>query len=205
MRARNSPGDGQQEVLIVEKPEAIRLLFSERGQRILKLITDDELSISDIARSLGINPGSVHYHLKELEKHGLARQVRHEVRGGIVRKFYRSVARRMCLESPDLADALPLDFDLAGESARQVIRSLERLGFQVSDDRRAEAGELLLQFDRRIKELFDEVRHPDPAAAGVDGATARYACVFLVHMRALNDPEMGRICGQFSRVFSQVG
>ena len=203
MRARNSPGDGQQEVLIVEKPEAIRLLYSEKGQRILKLITDDELSISDIARALGINPGSVHYHLKELEKYGLARQVRHEVRGGIVRKFYRSVARRTCLESPDLADALRPGFDLSGESARQVVGSLGCLGFHVSDDRRAEARELLLRFDRRIKELFDEVRHPGPDAAGVDGATARYACLFLVNMRALNDPELGRICGQFSRVFSR--
>jgi hypothetical protein len=32
----------------------------------------------------------------------------------------------------------------------------------------------------------------------------RFASLFIVHMRALNDPEMGRVGSQFSQLFFQV-
>jgi DNA-binding transcriptional ArsR family regulator len=204
MHVRNKAGDGLQEILVIEKPEAIRLLFSEKHNRILKKLAEQELSISDIARSLGMNPGSVHYHLKELEKHGLVRQTRDEIKGGIVKKFYRSAAKRICLESPDFNDELHLDVDLTGELNEKLIRTIEHLGYATSDEDKAEAKEMLIRYGKRIKELLRAAHNPELDVAGTDGMLIRYAAMFIVQMRAMHDPELGRINSQFSRLFFQV-
>lgn len=204
MQPQNNPADSRQDVLIVENPEAIRLLFSEKHSRILRQLTESELSISDIARSLGINPGSAHYHLKELEKQGLVRQVRQEIKGGIVKKYYRSTARRICLESPDFDDALHLDIDLSGEPAGRLIRAMEPLGYSVAEENYAEAREVLFRYDRRMKEICKDVYRYDFDDAGVDGTAARQACMFLVNMRVINDPELASINTIFSKLFSRI-
>lgn len=204
MQAGNKHNDAQRDMLIVEKPEAIRLLFSEKHNRVLKKITERELSISDIARSLNINPGSVHYHLKELEKQGLARQVRQEIKGGIVKKYYRSAAKHFCLESPDFDADMRLKMDLAGDFIEKLIHTIGLMGYTVSDENRAEAIEMLTRYDRRIKELFRELLNPDVDAAVREKMIAVNACQFLINMRVEDDPELRRISSQFSKLFLQV-
>lgn len=204
MQAGNKYSDAQRDMLIVQKPEAIRLLFSEKHNRVLKKITETELSISDIARSLGINPGSAHYHLKDLEKHGLARQVRQEIKGGIVKKYYRSVARHFCLESPDFEAARRLDDGTTGGFGEQLVRAIELMGYAITDENRAEAVEMMGRYDRRIKELFREMLSPEADAAFQNKMIVVNACQFLIHMRTADDPELGRLASQFSRLFLRV-
>lgn len=96
-----SANEGQKDIFIVEKPSDIQLIFSEKHNMILRLVMESELTISDIARKLGLNPGLVHYYLKELEKHGLVKQVREEIKGGLIKKYYRSIAKHIVLNSPD--------------------------------------------------------------------------------------------------------
>jgi DNA-binding transcriptional ArsR family regulator len=195
---------GQQDMLVLEKPEAIRLMFSEKHNRILKKLAEKELSISDIARSMDINPGSVHYHLKELEKQGLVRQVRQEIKGGIVKKYYRSTAKRICLESPDFDDSMRLDIDLADEFYEKLLGTLGQMGYAASDKDRDEARDAVIRYDKRIKELLKEVHNREMDVPGKDGLLIQYAGLFIVHMRAPHDPELGRISSQFSRLFFQV-
>jgi DNA-binding transcriptional ArsR family regulator len=204
MQPRDKSGDSQQDILVIENPEAIRLIFSEKHNKILRKLAEKELSISDIARSMDINPGSVHYHLKELEKQGLVRQVRQEIKGGIVKKYYRSSAKRICLESPDFDDAMHLNIDLADEFFEKLMGMLEQLGYVAAEKDRGEAKEALIRYDKRTKELLREVHNPEMDLAGTDGMIIRYACLFIVHMQALHDPELGRISSQFSRLFLKV-
>jgi DNA-binding MarR family transcriptional regulator len=204
MNLRNQSGDSQQDILIIEKPEAIRLIFSEKHNKILKKLAEQELSISDIARSMEINPGSVHYHLKELEKQGLVRQVRQEIKGGIVKKYYRSAAKRICLGSPDFDDAMHLNIDPADAFYEKLIGTLEEMGYVASHENRDEAKEALIRYDKRTKEILREVHNPELDLAGRDGMIVRYACLLIVHMRAQQDPELGRISSQFSQLFFQL-
>lgn len=204
MQVRNKPGDGQLEIMVIGKPEAIRLIFSEKHNRILKRLAEKELSISDIARSLDYNPGSVHYHLKELEKQGLVRQVRQEIKGGIVKKYYRSVARHICLESPDFNDALRFDVDLVGEHNEKLIHAIERIGYTIPEENMEEAIEVLIRYDRRIKELMREMINTEANISDEDGMISFHACQFVINMRTIDDPELSGISRQFSRLFLQV-
>ncbi len=204
MDVRDKYGDSPQDLVVVREPGAIRLLFSEKHNKILRKLAEEELSISDIARSLDFNPGSVHYHLKELERQGLVRQVRQEIKGGIVKKYYRSAAWRICLESPDFDDPMFMSLGLPGDLNENVLYSLKRLGYDVPDERLADAMDVLARFDRRIRELLKEMQALQHDTVGPDEMSVRYACHFLIHMQALRDPELGQVCSQFSKVFRKT-
>ncbi len=204
MPAKDKPDIAIPDILVVDHPEDLRLIFSEKHNRILKLIMENELSISDIARALNVNPGSVHYHLKELEKHGLVRQVREEVKGGIVKKYYRSAAKRILLDSPDFN--LRGDMDItAKDNIERLIKSIEYLGYHISPEKKEDAEELLSRYDKRIKGILLEMQNSGLENVEDNGFILRNAYDLILNIKAKEDPEMARIYGEFEKVFSKYG
>ena len=192
--------DKMLDMLVVEKLQDIKLICSEKHNKILKLVVDRELSISDIARALSMNPGSVHYHLKELERHGLVKQVRQEIKGGIVKKYYRSSAKRILLDSPNfnLVDS----FTLSGrDQIDRLIRSIEFLGYQLPPENLEDAEELLSRFDKRLKEMLVEMQNTGLDNIETDGFVLQNAYHLILNIRAKDDPEMGRIYREFEKLF----
>ena len=189
-----------EDILIVDKPDDIRLIMSEKHNRILKLVTDRELSISEIAKALGMNPGSIYYRLKELEEHGLIRQVREEIKGGIVKKYYRAAAKRIVLESPRFGSrdgpALP-----PADFLQRLIRSLEGLGYHLPPENREDADDLLLRYDRRMKALMVELNRSGLEEVEDDGFILNTAFGLILGLKVRNDPEMGRLYAEFEKLF----
>lgn len=204
MFAKKKPDDGIPEQLVVEKPQVIRLIFSEKHNVILKQITPREMSISEIARALEFNPGSVHYYLKELEKHGLARQVRQEIKGGVVKKYYRAAARRIVLASPDFEDPVFKQLTSSDELAEQLVRAIEDQGYQVPEVDREDAKDLVLRYDRLIKEIVKEIQNREIYKEDSAGLPHNLAHHLMIHIRALEDPELGRIYSQFCKLFLRL-
>jgi DNA-binding transcriptional ArsR family regulator len=192
--------DKMLDMLVVEKLQDIKLICSEKHNKILKLVVDRELSISDIARALSMNPGSVHYHLKELERHGLVKQVRQEIKGGIVKKYYRSSAKRILLDSPNFN--LEDSFTLSGkDQIERLIRSIEFLGYQLPPENLEDAEELLSRFDKRLKEMLVEMQNTGLDNVETDGYVLQNAYHLILNIRAKDDPEMGRIYREFEKLF----
>jgi len=201
MSAKGMHDDTLQDILIIENPQDIRLLFSEKHNAILKLVTEREMSISDIARSLNINPGSVHYHLKELEKHKLVRQVRDEIKGGIIKKYYRSAAKRILFDSPDFNRISRSNAPMSDEYIARLIRSIEYLGFHLPDENSDDAKDLLVRYDKRIKEIFDHIE--SKRQLNVENGEPKFPELFpiILHIKAMDDPELGRIYREFDKLF----
>jgi DNA-binding transcriptional ArsR family regulator len=194
------PDNMMLDMLVVEKLQDIKMICSEKHNKILKLVVDREMSISDIARSLNMNPGSVHYHLKDLERHGLVKQVRQEIKGGIVKKYYRSAAKRILLDSPNFN--LEDSFNLSGrENIERLIRSIEFLGYQLPPDNLEDAEELLARFDKRLKEMLVEMQNTGLDNIETDGFVLQNAYHLILNIRAKDDPEMGRIYREFEKLF----
>jgi DNA-binding transcriptional ArsR family regulator len=188
------------DMLVVEKLQDIKLICSEKHNKILKLVVDREMSISDIARALNMNPGSVHYHLKELERHGLVKQVRQEIKGGIVKKYYRSAAKRILLDSPNFN--IEDSFNLSGKDhIERLIRSIEYLGYQLSPDNLEDAEELLSRFDKRLKAIMVEMQNTGLDNVETDGFVLQNAYNLILNIRAKDDPEMARIYREFEKLF----
>ncbi len=196
MRVDNSTND----IYVVDKPQDIRLIFSEKHNMILRLLMEQDLSISDIAKILSLNPGSVHYHLKELERHGLVKQVREEVKRGIIKKYYRSAAKRILIDSPNFGAKNYLDHTTK-EYIDRLIASIEFLGYQLPPENLDDAKDLLSRYDRRIKELLLQLHDTGLENVENDGVILQNAYNLIFNIWAKEDPEMGRIYSEFEKLF----
>src|SRR5881628_3650762 len=81
----------RKEVLV--SPAQIRILSDPTRLRILTMLFEREMSISGLAKSLGLTPATVHHHVNLLLRAGLIRLTRGEVRGNLVEKYYEMPAK----------------------------------------------------------------------------------------------------------------
>ncbi|MBU5466949.1 winged helix-turn-helix domain-containing protein [Virgibacillus sp. MSJ-26] len=86
-----------------------------RAEILMRLI-ERPLTGKMLSDKIKMSRANIHYHLKELEKNHLIELVRKEEKGGVIQKFYQSVARGF---TPS-ADLLPYLSDVS-ESARQML------------------------------------------------------------------------------------
>jgi DNA-binding transcriptional ArsR family regulator len=201
MPARKTPDAESKDILVLDRFDDIRLIMSEKHNRILKLVIQKELSISDIARSLDMNPGSVFYYLKELEKHGLVRQVREEIKGGIVKKYYRSAAKRIALELPEFSSRDGLTAVPTSEYLQRLIRSIEYLGYHLPPDKLEDANDLLIRYDKRMKSLMIELQNARLEDVENNGFVLDSAYQLIASIKAKDDPELNRLYAEFSKLF----
>jgi DNA-binding transcriptional ArsR family regulator len=149
------------EIMIVEDPAAIKLLFTPKYAEIIRLVGEEELSVSDVARKLGVNSGSAHYHMKALEKHGLVRLVREEVTGGVVRKYYRKAAHNLTINASNPRSAPALAEAGIDEAFKEkLIRSMSFFGYDMPPENMREAKKYLMIADARSKLWPTLIRSP---------------------------------------------
>jgi DNA-binding transcriptional ArsR family regulator len=201
MPGRNASDEKSPEILVLDKFDDIRLIMNEKHNKILRLVIKNELCISDIARSLDMNPGSVYYYLKELEKHGLVKQVREEIKGGIVKKYYRSAAKRIALELPEFSSRDNLKAVPTPEYLQRLIRSIEYLGYSLPPDNLEDANDLLIRYDKRMKSLMIELQNARLEGVENNGFVLDSAYQLIASIKAKDDPELNRLYAEFSKLF----
>lgn len=89
-----------------------------RAEIMMRLI-EKPLTGKMLSDKINLSRSNTHYHIKELEKNKLIELVRKEEKGGVIQKFYRSVARSFT----PAADLLPYLNDVS-ESARQMLMQM---------------------------------------------------------------------------------
>jgi DNA-binding transcriptional ArsR family regulator len=141
------------EILVVDDPDTIKLLFSGKYGEILDLIDSYEMAVSDIAKILKINPGSAHYHLKELEKRGLVEMVREETKGNIVKKYYLTVAHTISIDTSRFKTLRPGDVDPTEGLRDRMIQLLPAFGYDLPVAKAGALKDLMIRYNRRVKEL----------------------------------------------------
>lgn len=201
MSAKTDQENKIKDILVVEKLADMRLLFSQKHSLILNLVTDDERSISDIARSLDMNPGSIHYYLKELERHGLVKQVREEIKGGVVRKYYRAVAKRIVLDRPAFNLQKGLTAYPTLENIEETLKAIEFLGYQLPADKKDDAIELLQRYDKRMKSLLIDLQNSGIENVEINGIATDSALNIILGLKAKDDPELARLYSEFEKLF----
>lgn len=98
----------------IETIEQLRTIADMRRLRIIELLTERPMTVTQLGELLGEAPAKMHYHVRELEKVGLLRLVETREKGGILEKYYQPVAREISVEK-QLFSA-PLDEALATTS-----------------------------------------------------------------------------------------
>lgn len=114
--------------MIIETTEQLHALSHPIRQRILTVLSFDEMTNKEISSALGESAPKVHFHVKELLNAGIIRLIREEVKGSIVEKYYTAAARSFRL-SPSLelakADEHMLYESTFHETYRNLIESVD--------------------------------------------------------------------------------
>jgi len=69
--------------------DQLKVLSEPSRLRILTLLMERDMSISDIARALSLSPATVHHHITQLLDANLIIPTKSEIRGNLVEKYYR--------------------------------------------------------------------------------------------------------------------
>lgn len=120
----------------LESLEQFRAIADELRLRILDLLTQQALTVTQVGERLGIAPAKAHYHVRELERVGLVRLVATRENRGILEKYYRVVARELRVPG-GLLQRMPADEAISAN--RQFLDYLTR-GYLAAVARRLRDG-----------------------------------------------------------------
>jgi DNA-binding transcriptional ArsR family regulator len=115
-----------------ESLEQVRALADELRVRIFSLLAQEPMTVTQVGKALDVAPAKIHYHVRELERVKLVRQVFTREKSGILEKYYRAVARdlsvpRSLVTSAPRDELLAAANEFAQSAVSGYIRALERL------------------------------------------------------------------------------
>jgi DNA-binding transcriptional ArsR family regulator len=115
-----------------ESLEQVRALADKMRVRIYNLLVQEPMTVTQVGKTLDTAPAKVHYHVRELERVGLVRQVFTREKSGILEKYYRAIAKeisvpRSLVTSAPRDELLAAASELAQSAVSGYIRALGRL------------------------------------------------------------------------------
>ena len=143
---------------------------------ILRHLTEEEHSLGELAKMLGLSKGRISYHLKRLEEENLIIKTREEYYRGGIRKFYRAV---FPLQVPKLRSLSPAEQEAQLLPIKTFLWGylLGKIGSQNLDLHEV-ASPLLDQYTKEIAELIEE--RVDEAEERAE-ETAEFLYLSLLH------------------------
>ena len=202
MPRKQKPDTTIREIMIVEDPAAIKLMFTPKYAEIIRLVSAEELSVSDVARRLDVNSGSAYYHMKELEKHGLVKLTREEIAGGVVKKYYHTSAMNLSINASNPASA-PAAAEMGFNEAfkEKLIKSLSYFGYDVLPEKMEEAKRSLMAVDARSKAILEEVQQSGLENVESDRLVVANAYQMALTLRLMEDEQFSEMVKRFTDLF----
>jgi predicted ArsR family transcriptional regulator len=90
----------------LESVEQLRVIADELRQRICDALAARPMTVTQLGALLDVPPARILYHVRELVRVGLVRQVETREKGGVLEKYYRVVAEGFVVP-PTLLSAMP--------------------------------------------------------------------------------------------------
>ena len=83
------------EFVVISDIKTIKLLLDKtRADIVFKYLVNQEMTVKQLADTMGKKPGTVLHHVQKLNNAGIIEMVRtHETTRGIVERYYRAIAR----------------------------------------------------------------------------------------------------------------
>ncbi|MFW6195994.1 MAG: ArsR/SmtB family transcription factor [Thermoplasmatota archaeon] len=147
-------------VILVDDIEKIKNLIGKTKKEILRLLSEEDLSCSEIAEYLDKDKSNIYKQIRTLRETGFVKVKREEKVNYKTRKIYGKTA--------DLFIPLPKTFEASKssqvsltwdeESTARVLNILSEIGFEAEDDEVVE-GKIIAFFknmDCAVKELLEE-------------------------------------------------
>lgn len=139
----------------------IRAYVNPTRMTILALLAQEKLSVSRVARQLGVHPANLTHHFKLLEKNGLIQLVEKRETGKNLEKYYRAAAYHFSVDPGSETTSMSvLALSILHDNLTAALQALKRqpeeqnvLGLLKTVRLKADDLE---QFQKRLLDLADE-------------------------------------------------
>jgi DNA-binding transcriptional ArsR family regulator len=192
------------EVMVVDDPDTMKLLLSGKCNDILELIQSSEMSVSEIAKVLKINPGSAHYHLKEMEKRGLVKMVREETKGNVIKKYYRTAARNIYMDGSRFKMLRPGEIDPMEEFYDSLLKLMVPFGYDVPPEKSGLIKDTMLRYSKRRKELLRQIQDTGVEKMESNRILVGDAYHIALLFMEIDDDELGSIREELRALLSGI-
>ncbi|ACJ17153.1 transcription regulator [Thermococcus onnurineus NA1] len=142
-------------IKVITDPEIIKLMLEDTRRKILQLLRNKEMTISQLSEILGKTPQTIYHHIEKLKEAGLVEVKRTEMKGNLVEKYYGRTA-----------DAFYINLYLGDEELRYLARSrlktkleiFKALGYEFDDDELLDVMDNILEKEHEYKtEISKEI------------------------------------------------
>jgi len=174
-------------VKVITDPEVIKLMLEDTRRKILALLRNREMTISQLSEILGKTPQTVYHHIEKLKEAGLVEVKRTEMKGNLVEKYYGRTA-----------DVFYINLYLGDEELRYFARSklktkldiFKALGYDFKDEELLNVMDELLKKEHEFKtEISKEIEGNEDKLAGFSNEDIIHAIEWLAMARMGRDDE----------------
>lgn len=186
-----------QEHYEIETLEQLRAIADLLRLRILDVLEQRPMTVTQLGDVLGEAPAKVHYHVRELEKVGLLRLVETREKGGILEKYYQPVAREFSVEkrllSAPLDEAMATMSNLLSQIKEGFLRAFRRVLEQKEERPRSSLGfmrvYLTAEEHERLSKQIAELVKPYEQRRGIEGEQEMLA-TFITYPQEASQSEV---------------
>ena len=165
----------------IDSVEQLRAIADILRLRIIGLLHDHPMTVTQLGEVLSIAPAKVHYHVRELEKVGLVQLVEKREKGGILEKYYQPVAKDISVSKKLFLTASPNESLAATAIWFDQVKDGFQQAFRSAMERKEEEPNLILAFThihitaeehKQLAKQLYELLKPYENRRGVEGERA---------------------------------
>ncbi|MBM3150715.1 MAG: helix-turn-helix transcriptional regulator [Chloroflexi bacterium] len=149
--------DKLDDVFLIKDRETLKVVADPLRAQVMDTVTNEALTVKQVADRLGLAPGKLYYHINLLEKYGLIRIAETRQVGNLIEKTYRAAASRldiapalMTVSTPEGKDSL---YDLVTSTLdttrEDLLRSLQARYHQIDQGAREKPRQVVINRDMR--------------------------------------------------------
>ena len=195
-----------QGTFIIKDPEVAKLLADPTRREILHRLRHQEMSATDLAKSLNKNHSSIIHHLNTMLEAGLIVVSREDKVRNMVQPYYRSVSHSYHV-AYSLTEALSQDPDFSAwqeEYMDKLMQGLEDY-VDVPEGKRAQVRRLLRTCYMREKKAYEDRLTQRKGKADISPYAARNVAHILNHIQLLKDTEYMDAVRRLSAILEASG
>ncbi|MHA1930710.1 MAG: helix-turn-helix domain-containing protein [Candidatus Thorarchaeota archaeon] len=155
-------GKAIKEFVVISNLKTIKLLLDRtRADIVFKYLVDQEMTVKQLADTMGKKPGTVLHHVQKLNSAGIIQLVRtHETTRGIVERYYRAIAREYRLGISEMMRSRARA-NIPKDPIAPTLTGLSTIGIVISGVDMEHARGLLTRA-RKIEEKVEKsINNPD--------------------------------------------
>jgi DNA-binding transcriptional ArsR family regulator len=190
------------DVQIITDPEVGKLLADETRRKILRILSHEEMSATDLAKKLDKNHSSIVHHLNTLIGAKLIHITRQEQVRNMIQPYYKAVSRDFYV-SYRVTEALEEDPDYSVWTdgyLERLIEGLEMYGVTFSVEEKPRVKQLLLKCHIINKKAYEERVQRKIKEKDIGRYAQRSIAHIVAHLQLLDNTEYNNTLEELKKI-----